>query len=52
MPTRRILEVAVIGAILIHPVMGLARLWAAKTMLATDEGGLSHGVAEVIAVLA
>ena len=52
MPTRRILEIAVLAAILVHPVMGLARLWAGKTMLQTYAGGLSHGVAEVVAVLA
>ena len=50
MPTRRILEVAVIASILIHPVIGLVRLWAAKTMYDTDEGGFAHGVAEVVAV--
>lgn len=52
MPTRRILEVSLIAAFLLHPVMGLVRLWAAKTMLVTDEGGFQHGIAEVIAVAA
>jgi hypothetical protein len=51
-PTRRILEVALIGAVLLHPIMGLARMWAAKTLLVTDAGSLSHGVAEVVAVVA
>jgi hypothetical protein len=52
MPTRRIFEVALIGAILLHPLMGLARLWAAKTLLVTNAGSVSHGVAEVVAVVA
>lgn len=50
MPTRRILEVSVIASLLLHPVIGLARLWAAKTMYVTDEGGFSHSVAQVVAV--
>lgn len=50
MPTRRILEVSLIASLLVHPVIGLVRLWAAKTMYATSEGGFQHGVAEVIAV--
>jgi hypothetical protein len=51
-PTRRILEIAVIAAVLTQPVISLARLWAAKTMLTTDTGSVSHGVAEVVAVVA
>lgn len=41
-----------IAAILIHPVMGLVRVWAGKQLLATDEGSLGHGVAATVAVLA
>jgi hypothetical protein len=51
MPTRRILEIAVVTAILMRPVFGMARLWAAKTMNVTQEGSLSHGVAEIVAVV-
>lgn len=52
MPTRRILEVSVIAALLLHPIMGVVRLWAAKTMYVTNAGSVSHGVAEVLAVAA
>lgn len=41
-----------LSALLLHPIMGLVRLWAAKTMYVTNEGGFSHGVAEVLAVVA
>jgi hypothetical protein len=50
-PTRRILEVAVVSAILMRPIFGLARMWAAKTLYATQAGSVSHGVAEVVAVV-
>lgn len=46
------MEVAVITAILLHPVMGMVRLWAAKTLGASPPGSVSHGVAEVVAVFA
>jgi len=52
MPTRRILEVAVVVTILMHPIMGIARIWAGKTMLTTQEGTLKHGTAEIVAVIA
>lgn len=51
MPTRRIMEVAVTVSILMRPVFGLARIWASKTLGGTPEGGLAHGVAEVVAVI-
>lgn len=51
MPTRRILEVAVIAAVLMRPIFGVTRLWAAKTMGVTDSGSVSHGVAEIVAVV-
>lgn len=52
MPTRRILEVAVVVTLLMHPIMGLARMWAAKSMLAADSGTIRHGAAEIVAVIA
>lgn len=52
MPTRRILEVSVLAALMLHPIMGVVRLWAAKTLYVTSAGGFSHGVAEVLAVAA
>jgi hypothetical protein len=51
MPTRRIFEVALVAAILVHPAMGLVRLWAAKTLGSQPEGSFVHGVAEVITVM-
>jgi hypothetical protein len=51
MPTRRILELAVITAILMRPVFGLARIWAGKTMLHTNNGSISHGTAEIVAAI-
>lgn len=51
MPTRRIMEVAIVVAILIHPAMGLVRLWAAKTIGSQPDGSFAHEVAEVITVL-
>ena len=50
MPTRRILEVAVVTVVLMRPVFGLVRLWSSKTLLQTQNGTFQHGLAEVMAV--
>lgn len=50
MPTRRILEVAVVTVLLMKPVEALGKLWAQKT-LATTQTGLAHSVAEVVNVI-
>jgi len=52
MPTRRILELAIVVTVLMHPIMGIARIWAGKTMLTSQNGTVKHGTAEVIAVIA
>ena len=52
MPTRRVMELIVITTLLIHPVMGVARLWAAKTLGTAQPGTASHTTAEIVAVLA
>lgn len=52
MPTRRILEVAVVTTILLNPIFGLAKMWAGKTLYHTNAGSLSHGTAEIVAVIA
>lgn len=52
MPSRRIFEVALVAAVLVHPVLGLGRLWAAKTLADTRPGSVMHGVAEIVTVLA
>jgi|BogFormECP12_OM2_1039638.scaffolds.fasta_scaffold81313_2 hypothetical protein len=51
MPTRRILEVAVAAALLMRPVFGLLHVWSAKTLGTTSPGSLSHGAAEIVAVI-
>lgn len=51
MPTRRIFEVALVAAILVHPAWGLLRLWAAKTIGSQPSDSFAHSVAEVVTVL-
>ena len=50
MPTRRTLELMVIVGVLLHPVMGLARLWAMKTLATSDPGSFAHGFAEAVMI--
>lgn len=50
-PTRRVFEMTVITVLLLHPVLGLARLWAAKTLAETRPGSVVHGAAEIVTVL-
>lgn len=51
MPTRRIFEVVIITAVLIHPVMGMARLWAHRTLGNAQPGTVAHGAAEIVTVM-
>lgn len=51
MPTRRILELTVVTVLLMHPLVAMVRLWAAKTLGEAAPGGLAHGVAEVGSVV-
>jgi hypothetical protein len=51
MPTKRIFEVALVAAILVHPAMGLVRLWAAKTLGTQPDGTFASNVAKTITVL-
>lgn len=44
------MELMIIVAVAIHPVMGLARLWAMKTLATTQAGTLLHGVAEAVLI--
>jgi len=48
MPTRRILELAVVVAIAVHPVAAMVRLWSAKH-LATSDNPSSQAAARVAA---
>jgi hypothetical protein len=50
MPTRRTMELVVITVVLMHPVMGLLRLWAVKT-LGERQSGVAYGAAEAITVV-
>jgi hypothetical protein len=49
-PTRRILELMIITGVLLHPVMGLARLWSMKTLATAPQGSVMHGLAEAILI--
>lgn len=51
MPTRRIFEVAIVAALLMRPIFGLMHVWSAKTLGSTQPGSISHGAAEVVAVI-
>jgi hypothetical protein len=50
-PTRRIFELIIVTAVLIHPAMGLVHLWSKKTLDTHDPGTFLHGVAEIVTVL-
>lgn len=51
MPTRRIFELIIVGAILARPAFGLIHLWAVKTLGTQEPGTIAHGAAQVVAVL-
>lgn len=46
------MELTVITAVLLHPVLGAVRLWAARTLADTRPGTVLHGAAEIATVLA
>ncbi|MFC8719767.1 hypothetical protein [Kitasatospora sp. NPDC057198] len=46
------MELTLITGVLLHPVLGMVRLWAAKTLAETRPGSLAHGAAEIATVLA
>lgn len=46
MPTRRIFEMTVVVAVLLHPVVGMARIWVRKH-LATSTNSATRSAAEV-----
>lgn len=50
MPTRRTMELIVITVVLLHPVIRMAHIWAAKH-LATSNNPATTVVAEVIATV-
>lgn len=50
MPTRRVFAMTVAVTVLMHPVMGLARLWTRKALAAYPPGTLLHGLAEAATI--
>ena len=50
MPTRRTMELIVITVVLLHPVIRMAHIWAAKH-LATSDNSATATVAEVISTV-
>lgn len=51
MPTRRTMELVVVTVVLLHPVIRMARIWAAKH-LATSTNPVTTTAAETIAAVA
>lgn len=51
MPTRRIFELIIVGAILMRPAFGVVHLWGLKTLNTTPDDSFLHGVAEIVTVL-
>ena len=50
MPTRRIMELAIVVDLALMPVKGMARIWAHKTLGTTQPGSILHGLAEIVVV--
>lgn len=48
---RRAMELTIVIIALARPVFGGMRLWAVKTMQATQPGTIMHAAAEVVAIL-
>lgn len=46
MPTRRIMEMTIVTVVLLHPVVGMARIWVRKH-LATSTSQTTRSAAEV-----
>lgn len=51
MPTRRTMELVVVTVVLLHPVIRMARIWAAKH-LSTSTNPVTTTAAETIAAVA
>ena len=51
MPTRRILALVIVTAVLVRPVLGSAKLWATRQLAESDSGSVTHGAAEIMAVV-
>lgn len=51
-PNRRTFELIIIVTMLSRPVYGMARVWASKTFGSSDPGTVTHGVAEIVSVIA
>jgi hypothetical protein len=44
------MELMIIVGFALHPVMGLARLWAMKTLATAPPGSVMHGIAEAVLI--
>lgn len=51
MPTRRMLELTVLSVLLLHPVLGVLKLWAAKTVGAGQAGPVTTEVAKTALIV-
>lgn len=50
MPTRRTMELIIVTVVLLHPVINMAKIWAAKH-ISTSENSATRTAAEVVAIL-
>jgi hypothetical protein len=50
-PTRRILALVIVTAVLVRPVLGSAKLWATRHLAESEHGTVAHGAAEIMAVV-
>lgn len=51
MPTKRIFELTIVTVMALHPVLGMFRLWATKTLGTHSQGSIPYGIAEVLTVI-
>lgn len=51
MPTRRIFELVVVTGLAMKPAFGLVKLWTTKAFMTAQPGTVTHGAAEVLAVV-
>lgn len=51
MPTKRIYGLILATGILLKPALGVARLWAARTLVSQPEKSFLYHAAEVVVIL-
>jgi hypothetical protein len=52
MPTRRVLGLVIVTMVAMQPVLGMIKLWATRKLGEATPGTVTHGTAEVLAVVA